>query len=105
MPVDLFAETAEEMREEAAVMADTSNRVNEITRRLELFRDNPLWNYLTELLEAEQRLAFEGLFTVPPEQIPAVRERVRFIRYLVGLPTRLEEERARLTSDDDVEEE
>lgn len=102
---DMFAETLEEARERVAEEATLRNRVGEITRRLELFRDNLLWNYLTELLEAEQKVAFEGLFTMPPDQIPVIRERIRFIRHLVGLPTRLEDERARLTSDEDVEEE
>lgn len=103
MPFDMFSPTPEELAEEEQERQKAANQLSLVQERLATFRDNPLWDYLSELLEADQREAFEAMFTAPPEKIESVRERVRYIRHLLSIPSELTDAEARLLGELDAD--
>lgn len=85
----------ESLEIEEAEKAETTAYEEELLRvseELELF-DHPSWKYFEERLVNDEKASIETLIAGHED----VRNRIKYIRYLLSLPDRLRERRSQLT--------
>lgn len=92
---NLFSLSKEEQEQQRAEQQELRTKLAAVENELALY-DYPGWQiFLARLRDIEQRET-EALIGGNPEEIPAIRARIKLVRHLAGIKADLETQQARL---------